>query len=103
MSERKIMNMDNLNADHKEAATYVVDFLNENGNRILAELLARRFQLKKIKKYDIEPSGITKWCKENGLHFSVQGYTEENNEEYPSVSISGDVRRWEKALKDCLK
>ena len=65
MSKREIMNMDNLNDDHKEAATYVVDFLNESGQKVLAELISKRFQLKPVERYDIEKSFIPKWCKEN--------------------------------------
>ena len=103
MSKREIMNMDNLNDDHKEAATYVVDFLNESGQKVLAELISKRFQLKKVERYDIEKSFIKKWCEENKLHFSIQGYIEENNKEYPSVYISGDIRKWEEAIKDYVK
>jgi len=95
---RLVLSSDKLTTEHKEAATDIVDYLKENGHELIGVLIEKRYNLKPMKKYDVENSSAIKFLKENNLHHSTQGWIKENDIEKPIIHISADIRKLDKAF-----
>jgi hypothetical protein len=101
--KRGKFNTDNLKNEHREIVKDIVDYLSENGNELLALLISKRYKLEPIEKYDISNSIVIDFCDKSNIPYSIQGYVTENNIDYPLITITGDIRKFEKSLKDYLQ
>ena len=101
--KREKFNTDNLKDEHREIIKDIVDYLSENGNELLAILIGKRYKLEPTQKYDIKDTITVDFCNKSNMPYSIQGYVNENNIDYPLVTISGDIRKFEKSFKDYLQ
>ena len=66
-------------------------------------LIGKRYKLEPTQKYDIKDTITVDFCNKSNMPYSIQGYVNENNIDYPLVTISGDIRKFEKSFKDYLQ
>jgi|TARA_R110002167_G_scaffold90161_1_gene243084 hypothetical protein len=100
---REKFNTDNLRDEHREILTDIVDYLSENGNELLSVLISKRYNLEPPKIFDIKNTITIDFCIKSNIPYSVQGYATENGVDYPRLTISGDIRTFEKSFKDYLQ
>tara|TARA_Y100000385_G_scaffold45835_1_gene42521 strand:+ start:188 stop:517 length:330 start_codon:yes stop_codon:yes gene_type:complete len=101
--ERWKFSTDNLKDEHKEILTDIVEYLSENGNELLSVLISKRYNLEPPEIFDIKNTITVDFFNKSNIPYSVQGYVTENGVDYPRLTISGDIRTFEKSFKDYLQ
>ena len=96
----------NITDDDRILIREICEQLEQNGNKSDSEYLKQQFQLKQAWQYDLKNSPFVKFCQNNDIRISKQGYmtTFQNNEtrEYPIISICEDIRKFEKLVSDIV-
>jgi hypothetical protein len=83
----------NINKDHKDAAEEIANYLTELGQPMFAELIKQKFKVVERPKYNLEESPFIQSCRKAGIYCAIQGYTLDNNIEYPLVTVCEDIRK----------
>jgi hypothetical protein len=88
-----IFDYGNIKKEHIEAVEEVCKILNESNQSMISELLKAKFKIKENPKYDTTLSLFLNILKNNKINYSIQGYINENNIDYPIINISEDIRK----------
>ena len=97
-----IFDYGNIKKEHIEAVEEVCKILDESNQNMISELLKAKFKIKKNPKYDITLSLFLNILKNNKINYSIQGYINENNIDYPIINISEDIRKLDKIIIEIL-
>jgi hypothetical protein len=102
MSEKvDLLNFDELNEDHKIAASEICSLAEQMGNFMLSELIKEKFLLKERNYFDLTKTNFYKTMNSNGVKVLLQGYIKEGIDYYPIVSVVDDIRKLDSiSLKD---
>tara|TARA_B100000900_G_C20419781_1_gene650442 strand:+ start:421 stop:789 length:369 start_codon:yes stop_codon:yes gene_type:complete len=89
-----------LSQEQKEAVDEVFRVLSEKYSTLDLTPLRIKFKLEEKKYYDLEDSNFAKRCENNKIVLDTQGWIKEGLGEdaihYPLVTMSGDIRQFEK-------
>lgn len=97
---KKIFDFSELNSDHKDAAEEILRVCRNLGYEEMVDNIRSKFQLEDIPIYDITDSSVIKKLKDYNIGYSVQGYTRDNGMDYPYITISDDIRKFEEILNE---
>ena len=97
--------------EHKEAAQEIANMLIREGQQELADQIKSQFKIEEIPTYDLKESEFIKYCKEEGIFVSLQGWVRdlggEDTLQYPLCAINEDVRVLNRLIetikKDAIK
>jgi hypothetical protein len=96
-----------IKTEHQSAALEISNMLKSLGHSDIAEEILIRFQIEKIPTYDLEESTFIQEMKEAGIYVAIQGFLKEGSGktafQYPLVSVSGDIRQFNKMIDDLRK
>lgn len=97
-------NYGDITDEHKQAAKEIANLMEGMNQPMMAELIRERFQIKPIPKYDFTQHPFVKACEQADLFCAVQGHIRDGSGklEYPVISISDDVRKFEKLFQIIL-
>jgi len=97
----------NLSNEQKEAVDEVFRILAEKYATLDLTPLKIKFNLEEKKYFDLEDSDFYRKCKENKIVVDTQGWKKEGLGDdaihYPLVTMSGDIRQFEKVFNDYKK
>lgn len=93
-----------LSDDHVAAAKEIANVIEQYGHPDLAEVIRTRFKIKQIPTFDIEQTKFHQYALQSQLPYSIQGMVREGFDttaiNYPVVSITGDIRKFEKLVNN---
>lgn len=89
-----------LTDDHKHAAAEIANMIENSGNKMLADNIRLKFELKTIPTFDISNSPFIKSIEKFDIKVNVQGFiheTDENGNEikYPMIVVCDDIRKFD--------
>lgn len=92
-----------ISEEQKKAMMYAARFLQERGQNDLAEELLLKYNVKKLKEYDLNSSEFIQYLKDAGITYNIQGFVTvgSGNDaiKYPILVLTGDIMRWEIAFQ----
>jgi hypothetical protein len=95
--DENLFNYDDVNDEHKKAATEFLRLLEQHKDPlIVSELIKKNFKLTPMPKYSPEESLFVQACAKAGQYVNIQGYVEDNNKLYPVCTITDDIRKLDK-------
>lgn len=95
--DETLFNYDDLNDDHKKAATEFLRLLDQhNDPLIVSELIKKNFDLKPKPKVKPDHSLFVQACQKSGQYVNIQGYVEDDGVLYPICTITDDIRKLDK-------
>lgn len=97
-----IFDYGNIKKEHIEAIEEVCKILEESNQNMISELLKVKFKIKENPKYDNSLSLFLNILKSNKINYSIQGYINENNIDFPIINISEDLRKLDKIIIEIL-
>jgi hypothetical protein len=90
--DKQVFDYGAIKIEHKDAIEEAIVLAKEMGHDMYAELLSKKFQITPRKQHGINESKLLQILKENNIPFILQGFSLENDVEYPIVAIVADVR-----------
>ena len=92
------MNIDfnSLTEDHKQAAAEIRRVCLNLGYIEIADNITVKFGLKEIPVYDTADNEFLQSLERSDIKYSIQGYNRDNDIDYPIVTLSEDIRKFEK-------
>jgi hypothetical protein len=90
--QRQLFDYGAIKDEHKEAILEAISLAKEMGHDMYAEFLSKKFEIVPRKQHSINESKLLQILKENNVPFILQGFSLEDDIEYPIVAIVADVR-----------
>lgn len=97
-----VIGSNTINEEQKKAMTYAARFLEEKGQPGLAEELLLKYNVRKLKEYDLNSSEFIQYLRNAGIAYHIQGFVTVGSGDdaikYPILTMTGDIMRWEIAF-----
>lgn len=90
--QRQLFDYGAIKDEHKEAIEEAISLAKEMGHVMYAELLSKKFEIVRRKQHGINESKLLQILKEQNIPFILQGFSLEDDVEYPIVAIIADIR-----------
>jgi hypothetical protein len=97
-----IQNLDfnSLTETHKRTADHIAKHAENLGMVEFADTIRKDFGLVKRKTYKLSDSPFVKKMEENDIFVAIQGFTVEDDVEYPIVAVVNDIRNLNKLFDE---
>jgi hypothetical protein len=89
-----------ITVEHKSAIIEVVGLLKSMGQHDIAKMVNTRFKIQEPNRYDLTQSPFVQACTATNIYCAVQGHIQSGTDldamHYPLVTMSEDIRKFEK-------